>query len=247
MEGQFRYISGSFQFCQSKSWTPIMNVFNFPGSKDTVPTSCLDAKLKGMDKEKGSGFYWINPTGMADAKNAFVAHCDMTSAGGGWMLAAKITHDFAWICPERKGTNCFHSNVDPLRANLFHFSHARDFIDLRITQDENSGVHLTKRLIRKIFESKFGITVLFRLYCVVLILLLFVYVAVFTVVVVVGVGGGVVAGGVVVAGGGGGVVVVGGGGGGGGVAGGVVAGDGVAGGVGVVGVWWWCWYKALVV
>ena len=157
MEGQIRYISGVIQVCQSKSWTPITNLFSSPTRRGNLPGSCLDAKFKGLDKGKGDGFYWLNPSGVDDLTNAFVAYCDMTAAGGGWMLAAKITHDYAWICPERKGSSCFDSSADPLKANLFHSSHARDFVDLRITQDENSGIHLKKTLIRKIFESKFDI------------------------------------------------------------------------------------------
>lgn len=157
MEGQLRFISGSIQVCQSKSWNPITNIFSFP-TRGTLPTSCLDAKFKGLDQGKGNGFYWLNPSGIDDLRNAFVAYCDMTSAGGGWMLVAKITHDFAWICPERRGSSCFNSQVDPLRSNLFHPVHARDFVDLQITKDENSGVHLKKTLIRKIFEGEFVIS-----------------------------------------------------------------------------------------
>ena len=156
MEGQIRYISGLIQVCQSRSWTPITNLVSAPSRRGHLPRSCLDAKFKGLDNGKGDGFYWLNPSGVDDLTNAFVAYCDMTSAGGGWMLAAKVTHDYAWICPERKGSSCFDSTVDPLKANLFHSSHARDFVDLRITQDENSGVHLKKTLIRKIFESKYA-------------------------------------------------------------------------------------------
>ncbi|XP_028392094.1 uncharacterized protein LOC114516738 [Dendronephthya gigantea] len=153
MEGQLRFIAGGIQVCQSRSWSPISNLFSFPSRQGTLPTSCLDAKFKRLDRGKGDGFYWINPSGIDDLKNAIVVYCDMTSAGGGWMLAAKITHDYAWICPERKGSSCFNSEVDPLRSNLFHPAHARDFVDLRITSDENSGVHLKKTVLRKIFES----------------------------------------------------------------------------------------------
>ncbi len=77
----------------------------------------------------------------------------MTTAGGGWTLIAKITHDYAWICPEQKGGNCLGSKVDPLTANLFHSVHARDFVDLTITSDENSGIHLKSSIIRKLFTG----------------------------------------------------------------------------------------------
>ena len=52
------------------------------------------------------------------------------------------------------------SNVDPLTANLFHSVHARDFVDLTITSDENSGIHLRNSLIRKLFTGRFCIIML---------------------------------------------------------------------------------------
>lgn len=151
-EGQLRYISGSIQVCKSRVWTTFESIRPVP-KKGKLPLSCLDAKFKGLDKGKGDGAYWINPTGFDDLRNAFLAYCDMTTAGGGWLLVAKVTHDFAWICPELKGLSCGKSGVDPLRANLFHPVHTRDFVDLSVTEDENSGIHLKKSLIRKTFQS----------------------------------------------------------------------------------------------
>lgn len=135
-------------------WTPVGSL-DALANKGTLPCSCLDTKFKGLDRGKGDGLYWINPSGVDDLRNAFLAYCDMTTAGGGWLLVAKITHDFAWICPERKGLNCLNSRVDPLRANLFHPVHTRDFVDLSITGDVNSGVHLKNSKIRQTFESKY--------------------------------------------------------------------------------------------
>ena len=74
---------------------------------------------------------------------------------------AKITHDYAWICPDRKGGNCLGSKVDPLTANLFHSVHARDFVDLTVTSDENSGIHLKNSIIRKLFMSMISTILLF--------------------------------------------------------------------------------------
>ena len=150
-----RFSSGEVQVCKSRQWTSLSNLINsVPVKKSSLPRSCLDAKLQRMDKDKGNGLYWINPSGKDDLANAYVVYCDMNVAGGGWTLVAKITNDYAWICPERKGASCFGSNADKLRANLFHPSHARDYVDLRISSDENSGIHLKKTITRKLFEGK---------------------------------------------------------------------------------------------
>jgi hypothetical protein len=153
-QGKLRYDVnyGRLFLCYRNEWREL-GWRTKTSEKGKLPTSCLDAKLKDLDK--GDGLYWINPEGVDDLHNSFLAYCDMTTAGGGWTLVAKITHDYAWICPERKGGNCFGSNVDPLTANLFHSVHARDFVDLTITSDENSGVHLRISVIRKMFMSTY--------------------------------------------------------------------------------------------
>ena len=76
----------------------------------------------------------------------------MTTSGGGWTLAARVSSDFGWVCPERFGASCFNGSTAPgaaysspaplSNANLFGQIHERSSVGLVNDQLMESGVHL---------------------------------------------------------------------------------------------------------
>ena len=76
--------------CETGAWRPIY-LANNGDSPKTAGKSCLDLLQNGV---KVSGSYWIQPAGQA-----FLAACDMVTAGGGWTRLVEVDPVKSGSCP----------------------------------------------------------------------------------------------------------------------------------------------------
>ncbi|XP_041480760.1 uncharacterized protein LOC121428215 [Lytechinus variegatus] len=140
-------IGESLEICTGRGWRNL-GIGNKPR---LLRRSCMELLL--IDGIVEDGIYWINPSYGKDTQHAVRVYCDMSTAGGGWSLVAKVTDSFRWICPELDGADCESSSVDPGRANLFHRVHERDLVDLTAGTGSDTGVHVDNSVSRYIFKT----------------------------------------------------------------------------------------------
>lgn len=80
--------SRSLQVCNGTKFDIVETLPGGVGSQGEPGLSCQDILTK--DKDAKDGVYWLDPDGAGGAGGKFKVWCDMTTAGGGWVLVMQV-------------------------------------------------------------------------------------------------------------------------------------------------------------